>query len=315
MQQKHVKWVIAHEPIGLFLKVAETFAKEVNEQTNGMFNIEVLSLSDYAAKYNDGKAITKHDLLGLIDSGAIEMSHIYSNWLGDYNKDLHALDLPFLFKDHNHVDKVLEGEIGKELLANVAKNSNIQGLAFTYSGGYKIVPAKKAITKVEDFQGLDIRTSKSPVCMEIFSTLGATPNQSIDIEHLTEAGKAGLVDGGESTYVRVFPLNQTEAFSYINETNHNLLLTSIIVNKDWMSQFDQETQQILSDAAFTAAREERRQSVADVPGIIAEFKSKGVELVTMSVEEKQKFVDATSKVYDKFSDYFTPGLVQKIQLH
>jgi C4-dicarboxylate-binding protein DctP len=297
------------------LKVAETFANEVNEKTNGMFNIEVLSLSDYAAKYNGGNAITKHDLLGLIDSGAIEMSHIYSNWLGDYNKDLHALDLPFLFKDHDHVDRVLEGEIGQELLANVAKNSNVQGLAFTYSGGYKIVPAKKAITKVEDFQGLDIRTSKSPVCMEIFSTLGAKPNQSIDIEYLTEAGKAGLVDGGESTYVRVFPLNQTEAFSYINETNHNLLLTSIIVNKDWMSQFDEETKQILSDAAFTAARQERRQSVADVPGIIAEFQAKGVQLVTMTEEEKQKFVEATTSVYNKFEDYFTPGLVEKIQLH
>jgi TRAP-type C4-dicarboxylate transport system substrate-binding protein len=312
---KHVKWVIAHEPIGLFLKVAERFAKEVNEKTDGAFDIEVLSLSDYSTKYNGGKAITKHDLLNLIDTGVIEMSHIYSNWLGDYNKDLHALDLPFLFSDHDHVDRVLEGEIGKELLAGVAAKSNVQGLAFTYSGGYKIVPAKKAITKVEDFQGLDIRTSKSPVCMEIFSTLGATPNQSIDIEHLTEAGKAGLVDGGESTYVRVFPLNQTEAFGYINETNHNLLLTSIIVNKEWMSQFDEETQQILSDAAFVAARQERRESVADVPGIIAEFQSKGVELVTMSAEEKAKFVDATSKVYDKFADYFTPGLVQKIQLH
>jgi TRAP-type C4-dicarboxylate transport system substrate-binding protein len=110
-------------------------------------------------------------------------------------------------------------------------------------------------------------------------------------------------------------LNQTEAFSYINETNHNLLLTSIIVNKDWMSQFDEATQQILSDAAFVAARQERRESVADVPGIIAEFQSKGVELVTMTSEEKAKFVNATSKVYDKFADYFTPGLVEKIQLH
>lgn len=314
MKKQHVKWVIAHEPIGLFLKVAERFSKEVNEQTNGMFDIEVLSLSDYAAKYNNGKAITKHDLLGLIDNGTIEMSHIYSNWLGDYNKDLHALDLPFLFNDHDHVDRVLEGQIGKDLLAGVAKNSNVQGLAFTYSGGFKIVPANKAITRVEDFQGLDIRTSKSPVCMDIFASLGATPNQSIDIEHLTEAGKAGLVDGGESTYVRVFPLNQTDAFDYINETNHNLLLTSIIVNKDWMSQFDTATQQILSDAAFVAARQERRESVADVPGIIAEFQAKGVKLVQMEESEKARFRQATETVYSKYEDYFSNNLVEKIRL-
>ena len=63
MEKKHVKWVIAHEPIGLFLKVAEHFAKEVNEKTGGKFDIEVLSLSDYSAKYNGGKKISKNDLM------------------------------------------------------------------------------------------------------------------------------------------------------------------------------------------------------------------------------------------------------------
>ena len=110
---KHIKWVIAHEPIGLFLKVAERFANEVNEKTNGLFNIEVLSLSDYAEKYNDGKAITKYDLMDLINSGAIEMSHIYTTWLGDYNQDLHALDLPFIFKDHDHADRQRAVEVSE----------------------------------------------------------------------------------------------------------------------------------------------------------------------------------------------------------
>ena len=67
MSKKHVKWVIAHEPIGYFLAVAENFAKEVNEKTNGMFDIEVLSLSDFSEKYYDGKKITKYDLMDLIN--------------------------------------------------------------------------------------------------------------------------------------------------------------------------------------------------------------------------------------------------------
>ena len=131
MTKKHVKWVIAHEPIGLFLKVAERFAMEVNEKTNGMFEIEVLSLTDYSNKYNAGKRITKNDLMALVNSGEIEMSHIYTTWLADYNKDLHALDLPFLFRDHAHADAVLEGEIGAELLAGVSKNANIKAMSFT----------------------------------------------------------------------------------------------------------------------------------------------------------------------------------------
>jgi len=315
MNAKHVKWVIAHEPIGLFLKVAERFAKEVNEKTNGMFDIEVLSLTDYTNKYNGGNKITKDALMDLVDTGAIEMSHIYTTWLADYNKDLHALDLPFLFRDHDHADRVLEGSIGTELLAGVSKQSNIKAMSFTYSGGYRVVPANFRADTVEAWQGKTVRTSRSPVAVETFKLLGAEPKEHIALEEMNAAAKAGLIEAGESTYVRVFPLQQNEAFSVVNDTAHSLFLTSIIVNQDFFKQFDQETQEIMATAAFNAARQERRESVADIPNILAECEAKGVEVVKMSATEEQKFKEVTSSVYEKFADYFTPGLVKKIQLH
>ena len=315
MSKKHVKWVIAHEPIGLFLKVADAFAKEVNEQTNGMFEIEVLSLSDYAEKYNDGKKITKYDLMDLINSGAIEMSHIYTTWLADYNKDLHALDLPFLFRDHGHADAVLEGEIGAELLAGVAKNSNMKAMAFTYSGGYRVVPANFEADSVEAWAGQTVRTSRSPVAVETFKLLGAEPKEHIALEEMNEFADRGEITAGESTYVRVFPLDQYKSFKYVNDTAHSLFLTSIIVNQDFMAGFSEEVQEIMATAAFNAARKERRESVADIPNILAQCEAEGVKVVKMDAEQEAKFREVTSQVYEKFADYFTAGLVQKIQLH
>jgi len=314
MEKKHVKWVIAHEPIGLFLKVAEHFAKEVNEKTGGKFDIEVLSLSEYTTKYNDGKKITKNDLMNLIDTGAIEMSHIYTTWLADYNKDLHALDLPFLFQDHAHADRVLEGQIGADLLAGVSKNSNIHAMSFTYSGGYRVVPANFKADTVDAWKGQTVRTSRSPVAVETFKLLGAEPKEHIALEEMNAFADRGEITAGESTYVRIFPLDQHKSFKVVNDTAHSLFLTSIIVNQDFMKQFDEETQEIMATAAFNAARKERRESVADIPNILAECESQGVEVVRMSKTEQQKFKDVTSSVYEKFADYFTPGLVQKIQL-
>ncbi len=315
MTKRHVKWVIAHEPIGLFLKVAERFAKEVNVKTNGMFDIEVLSLSDYAAKYNDGKKVTKYDLMEMINSGKIEMSHIYTTWLADYNKDLHALDLPFIFRDHAHADAVLEGEVGAELLAGVAKNSNIHAMSFTYSGGYRVVPANFEADTVEAWKGQAVRTSRSPVAVETFKLLGADPKEHIALEEMNEYADRGEIAAGESTYVRIFPLDQYKSFKYVNDTAHSLFLTSIIVNQDFFKGFDADVQEILSTAAFNAARAERRESVADIPNILAECEEKGVKVVRMSDDEAAKFKEVTAPVYDKFADYFTPGLVNKIQLH
>lgn len=312
-QTTKVRWVIAHEPIGLFLKVAERFAKEVNDKTNGKFEIEVLSLSDYAMKYNNNKKITKNDLLGLIDSGKIEMSHIYTTWLGDYNKDMHALDLPFIFRDHAHATDVLEGEIGQELMKGVSKNSNIEGLAFTYSGGYRIVPANFAAATVADWQGKKVRTSRSPVAVDTFKLLGAEPFEGIALEEMNQAADQGIIEAGESTYVRVFPLDQYKSFSTVNDTKHSLFLTSIIVNKDFFAKFDADTQAILSQAAFNAARQERTESVADIPNIIKQCEENNIPVVAMSAEEEAKFKAITAPVYDMYRDYFTAGLVQRIQ--
>jgi TRAP-type C4-dicarboxylate transport system substrate-binding protein len=310
-----IRWVIAHEPIGLFLKVAESFSKEVNEKTGGKFDIEVLSLSDYAAKYNDGNAVTKNDLMDLINSGTIEMSHIYTTWLADYNKDLHALDLPFLFQDHAHADRVLEGQIGLDLLAGVSQQSNIKAMSFTYSGGYRVVPANFEGDTVAAWAGRKVRTSRSPVAVDTFKLLGAVPFEGIALEEMNAAADAGVIEAGESTYVRVFPLEQNKSFEVVNDTAHSLFLTSIIVNQDFFAQFDAETQEIMATAAFNAARKERRESVADIPNILAQCEAEGVKVVKMDEAETAKFKEVTSKVYSMYADYFTPGLVQKIQLH
>ena len=309
-----IRWVIAHEPVGLFLKVAERFTREVNEKTGGKFDIEVLSLTDYSNKYNAGKKITKDDLMGMIDRGDIEMSHIYTTWLADYNKDLHALDLPFLFKDHAHADRVLEGEIGAELLDGVAKNSQIKAMSFTYSGGYRVVPANFKADSVEAWKGKKVRTSRSPVAVDTFKLLGAEPFEGIALEEMNDAADKGIIEAGESTYVRVFPLDQYKSFKVVNDTAHSLFLTSIIVNQGFFGTLDAETQKIFADAAFVAARQERRESVADIPNILAQCNEQGVEVVKMTAEEEAKFRDVVNEVYDMYADYFTPGLVQKIQL-
>ena len=74
-------------------------------------------------------------------------------------------------------------------------------------------------------------------------------------------------------------------------------------------------QEVLSTAAFNAARAERRESVADIPNILGEFETKGVKVVKMDAEQEARFREVTAPVYDMYADYFTPGLVQKIQLH
>jgi len=314
-QPINVRWVIAHEPIGLFLKVAERFNEEINAnpKTKGMFNFEVMGLTEYAAKYNNYQRVTKNDLLDLMNDGSIEMCHIYTTWLGDYNQDMQVLDLPFLFKDHAHVDRVVDGPLGKQILEGLAEKSKFTGLAFTYSGGYRIVPAKDAINSVDGFKGMKVRTSRSPVAIETFKALGAIPVSNVELEDMNSAADEGTIDAGESTYIRVFPLKQHKSFGKMIDTKHSVFMTSIVVGTDFFKGLDPEVQQILSTAAYNAAKIERVESVADVAVTREECAKRNIPIIEFSAEEQAKFEALTAPVYDTFKDAFTPGLIDAVR--
>lgn len=309
---KKIRWVLAHEPIELFLRAATRFSEEIAQKSDGKIEIEVMTLSQYSQKYANGQKVTKHDLLNLMETGEIEMSQMYTTTLGKFNKDMFVLDMPFLFRNHEHAASVLEGQIGKNLMDGLSKTSNIQGLAFTYSGGYRMIAAKKAINTMEDFKGLKIRVAKSPVAEDSLRAVGAVPI-AMELEDVNEALDQDVIEGGESTYPRFYSMKQNEYSNVINDTQHSLFLTSIIVGKNFWNSLTPELRTIMSEAAIIAANVERKESVADVKVIQEKCKADGIAVVTLSETEQNKFKLATSSVYEKYSDgFFTNGLLDKI---
>jgi TRAP-type C4-dicarboxylate transport system substrate-binding protein len=152
-----IRWVIAHEPLSLFVRAAKDFQEFVNAaQSAEKIEVEVMTLSEYSQKYNDGIMVTKHDLLDLMEQGKIEMSQMYTTWLAEkYEHDMLALEMPFIFKDHDHASRVLEGEVGEYLLDKITEKSNVRGMAFTYSGGFRNVIANKKVSTLAELASKD----------------------------------------------------------------------------------------------------------------------------------------------------------------
>lgn len=152
MKNTKIRWVIAHEPLSLFERAARDFQSFVNEaQSAEKIEVEVMTLKEYSERYNDGVAVDKHDLLDLMEQGKIEMSQMYTTWLAeDVEHDMLALEMPFIFEDHDHATRVLEGPIGEGLLEKITEKSNVRGMAFTYSGGFRNIIIDKPVTGLND---------------------------------------------------------------------------------------------------------------------------------------------------------------------
>jgi len=311
-QAKKIRWVLAHEPIELFIRAAKVFADQVNAAAPGQLEIEVMTLSEYSQKYNNGLVVSKHDLIDLLDAGQIEMSQTYTITIGKIDKDFQALDLPFLFKDHDHASRVFEGPIGQQLLNGLSDKVGVKGLAFTYSGGFRIIPGNEPVSKIEDLRGVKVRTSFSPVAIDTFKCVGAEV-VPMELEELTDNLGNETVDIGESTYPRVYALGQNKVSKVVNHTEHSLFLTSILVGTKVWDTLTPELQKVISDAALVAARHERELSIEDVKTTRYRCKVDGIEVIDLPKEEQEKFKELTKQVYTKYENYFTPGLVDSIR--
>ena len=310
----HIKWVVAHEPIDLFLRSAKKFKEIISDLSNGKIDVEVLTKNDWRQKYNISEDV---GLMKSLQNNEIQMGQYQTTFLGVLDKNFNVFDMPFLFKDHDHVDRVLNGKIGNNLLKLLGKENSIMGLAFTYSGGFRIMINKEPVTKLEQLQGKNISCVPSPVLSEIFKTVGANVindlswGTSDEFDNINVSGDD--VNSSETTFVRYSKVK--DKFPYITDSKHSLFLTTIVINKDFYNSLSEEYQEIFNKAAKEAAMIERKQTIEDSKNFKKNYKELCSGLYEFSEEDIEKFKSATKTLYssDFAKQAFTPGLLKKIQ--
>lgn len=300
-----IKWLIAHEPEYLFLRTANKFAEEISARTDGRIEVEILTTRQYREQH--GVDIQwPRQAVELVQKGLIEMSQTEVHEYSHYDKDFKVLDLPFLFRDHDHCTSVVEGEIGKQLCHSLSENSNMRGLAFTYSGGYRVIGTRKPVHKFEEIQDMHVRVNRNPVNKDVMESLGARATHFHD--YGWERMAAGEIDAAETTYLRFQGEN-------ILKTNHSMFMTTIAMNKDFFNSLSADLQEAIEIAAFEAAKVERAWSIKDAEDFEKSCAEKGITITELDSEDKQRFYEATQSVYDKWTDHFSPGLIEKIRAH
>jgi TRAP-type C4-dicarboxylate transport system substrate-binding protein len=316
-----IRWVVAHDPLYLFLRAAEDFQAEVNARSKDhKIEVEIMTPTQYADRYGwpetenaNNDEFRFNQLYTLMQEGKIEMSQLVTtNLAAKFNKNMHVLDLPFLFKDHDHATRALEGEPGQKILNSFTPESKIRGLAFTYSGGFRCLPVSAKIKSLAELSGQPIRAGMNPVARETFAAIGVEP-KSMELAAINTAVEQGEIIGGESAFPRIYPCEQNTFSKTVLDTGHSLFLTSIIVSEGFWNGLSPELQQIISEAAVAAGRTERQRSIEDGEDTKVKLAAEGIDVVKLSDKDQEEFKARTEYLYDKFNGWFSPGLVDSIK--
>lgn len=307
-----IKWLIAHEPVDLFLRTAKAFANEVKVATNGQVEIEIYTATEYADKFNDGIA---ENPMVYMDRGDLEMSQLHISQLWKWNvPSFMALELPFLFKDHDHATRVLEGDIGKSMLTELKEKSPARGLAFTYSGGFRIVASDTEINSLADFNNLSFYTGTNPIGIDTIELIGGNPDPHAIEDYWSSVHTEGdNHDAVDTTVPRLLATVDKTQKRFITGTKHSMFLTSIIVSEKFWNGLSDELKEQLGKAAFNAARLERKWSVEDTEKVINEGEKAGVQYKELDDAEMIKFRALTEPLYNKYNSIFMPGLIDSIK--
>ena len=329
--KKTLRWVIAHQPVELFTRTAELFKQELEKECPNEFNVEIYTMGTYDNKYKNHPEfrLSHPDIKGLdiwantvtslgekvelrkpkdfsemktkwtsffnaLRDGKFEISQTQVGTVGSYlNSDYHAIDLPFLFNDHDHVSKVLDNQIGDELGENLAVNTGVRGLAFTYSGGYRVIGAKKGITGLSDLSEMKLLTStahSNGLFNNYANTVVRNKATIEDVADLSE-GNSGAI---ETTYLRFAGKN-------VLKTEHSMFTTTILTGDKFWNTLTSKQQSAFKRIAKVVAREERKWSIQDAAAYETNAVANGVTINEISKSDLKQLKDSAKKVYSNIS--------------
>jgi tripartite ATP-independent transporter DctP family solute receptor len=274
------------------------FAELVAKKTKGNVEIKVFP-ADQLGK--------QRQLVEGAQLGTVDMVLTSDVLLSGFEPLVGALNLPFLFKDMEHVSRVLEGPAGKKLDAALAKK-NLVVIAWWENGFRHITNSRKPINVPEDLKGLKIRVPEGNVFVETFNSYGASATP-MSFGELYSALQLKTVDGQENPTTHVLTQKYYEVQKYLSITNHIHVAEPLLMSAKIYKTLPAEYQKALMEAGKEVAVWMMKEIGAKEAKEIEEIKKKGMIINTANAAA---FKEASKKVYTKFEPVFGKDFIDAI---
>lgn len=305
-----IHWFIGHRNLDYFEEAAADFKQAVEERSRGEIAVEITSLPDGGSELSP----QADRIPGRVARGEAEMGHSFVDVMGALDPRLHAFEAPYLFRGYPHMEGILEGPIGNELLAGL-KTRHLVGLSFTYSGGANGVATKeRELRRPEDLRGLRVGVYGDAVNGAWLKELGATP---VAIGHRLEAILPSDDDKSLDAVVitwRNFERTGLErGFKFMSLMGSSYLVSVTYINDKFFASLPQAYQTLLLEESRKAGRIERAKTIDLNERAKREMLAKDVRPVHLGEKGRQRFVEALQPAYRRIDPILGRELRERIQ--
>lgn len=290
-----INWYLGHKNLDYFEDAALEFKKAVETGSKGDITVAiVLEASDQPAT-SQAKA---PEIAAMVARGEVEMGHSFTDVMGGLDPRLHAFEAPYLFRGYRHMEGVIEGPLGTEMLEGLRAHG-VHGLSFTYSGGANgLATTGREIRRPEDVKGMKVGVYGDAVDTAWLKALGAT---TFPIEHRIEdiipAARTGALDATVITWRNFERASLNSDFRYVSLLNSSYLVSVTYINPKFFDSLPEKYRTLITKASREAGRIERARTIELNETARVEMLAKGVREVHLSPENRARFVKALQPAY------------------
>jgi tripartite ATP-independent transporter DctP family solute receptor len=264
-------------------------------------------MANRAAELSDGKLTievypaeqlgSEQQCVELIQIGSLAITKVSAAVMESFTDAYKVFGLPYIFRSKEHAFKVMNSDIGKDLLLST-EDKWIRGLCYYDAGSRSFYTKSKPITHPDDLSGMKIRVMRSITAVEMLRALGgsATP---ISWGELYTALQSGVVDGAENNPPSLYTSRHYEVCKFYSLDEHTTIPDVLVISKKIWDKLTDKEKEWVQQAADESAVLERKLWAESEKMSLEEVQKAGVKI---NYPDKAPFIERVQPLLESYRD-------------
>src|SRR5438093_5752863 len=284
------------------VQAVEDMGKKLSAATNGRLTVQMFASMQLGG---EKEAIEQAQV------GAIQFARVSVGALGPVIPELNVFNLPYVFRNTAHAQKVMDGDIGKELLDKVTSNpkAGLVALCWMDAGARSFYNTKKPIKTIADLKGMKFRVMGNPMFVDMANSMGGN-GVSMGYDQVFAALQTGVVDGAENNPPSFVFDNHYQVAKYYALTEHLIVPEILVFSRRTWDALSGEDRELLKKFGREAQLDERVLWNEYEKQALEKARAAGIQIIEIS--DKKPFQDAVKPVWDKYGPKYA-DTVKRIQ--
>ena len=264
----------------------DKMAEKINERSGGRIN---------AAAYPSSQLGSLRQMTESVMANTLEMCTQSMGGLAAFLPMASVMEMPFLFDSHEHVYKVVDGDIGRDMNKMVLEKTGIRVMGYMMNYYRQTTNNVRPINTPADFRGLTIRVPETKTVMDTITAFGANAVPMAGSE-LYPAMSQGVVDGQENPVNIIYAAKYYEVQKYLSLTGHIFGPGILIASDKFYMSLPEDLRKIVDEEAANACIFNRSEAERIDNEMLGDLKK---YMQVNEVANKEPFRAAVKPVYDE----------------